>query len=124
METKNTKFFDFDAFMEEKRGTEKQFEVKAFGEIYQLPYDVPFEVVLTIKAEHENGNKEMDEDATVKICQAIFGEAAFNSWVSKGIGIKGIMVLTENVMKMYMSNAADMSEAMAERKIAESPTPK
>lgn len=112
------KYFDFDAYMEERQA--KPFVIKAFGEEYEIPNDVPFDVVLTISRAHKDGKQQMSDDEVLKLATTIFGEATFQAWLSKGIGLKGIMILTEKVMEMYMANASDTSEKMANDKIQKS----
>lgn len=117
----NNKFFDFDQFMEERNGG--SFEVKAFGKMYQLPNEIPFDVVLGISRAHKNGVGEISEEDTVKFAETLFGKEVFAEWLQKGIGLSGVMVLMENVMKMYMENASNMSQGMAAQKSANNPTP-
>lgn len=110
------KYFDFDAAMEEKKSKEKPFIVKAFGEEHEIPNDLPFDLVLTIQRAYKGGKKELSEDDVVSLCHTIFGEDTFEKWVKKGIGINGIMMLTENVVKMYMADAGNVSQRTAENK--------
>jgi hypothetical protein len=108
------KFFDFDQYMEERSGG--KFEIKAFGELHAIPNDVPFDVVLKISRAFKSGQQQMDEEQVVELANTIFGEETFQKWLKKGIGLGGIMVLTEQVMSMYMNNASNMSNQMAEKK--------
>jgi hypothetical protein len=109
----NDKFLDFDKYMEERGGG--KFEIKAFGETHQIPNDVPFDVILKISRAYKDKQKEMSEEQVVELANTIFGEETFNQWLKKGIGLNGIMFLTEKVMEMYMSNATEMSNKTAEK---------
>lgn len=117
------KYFDFDAFMDERKGTDKPFIVKAFGEKHEIPNDVPFDVILEIQRSFKDGKTEMDEEQLVSMCQTIFGEDTFKKWLSKGIGLKGIIVLTEKVMESYMESSANTSRTMADKKKDDMPNP-
>jgi hypothetical protein len=117
----NDKYFDFDQYMEERNGG--TFTIKAFGKEYQIPNDVPFDVILTISRAFKSGKQNMSEEETVKMTNTIFGEETFAEWLKKGIGLKGIMILTEQVMKMYMDNASDVSNDIAGEKSKNHPTP-
>lgn len=123
MDNTENKYFDFDAFMEERKGTEKAFIVKAFGEEHELPNDVPFDVILNIQRAHKDGKKEMTDEETLSMCRMIFGQTAFDKWVKNGIGVKGIMVLTEKVMDMYMDKSVDMSREIVKEKKEKHPNP-
>jgi hypothetical protein len=113
------KYFDFDQYMEERRGHEKPFVIKAFGEEHVIPNDIPFDVVLEITRAQKDGKTTMTDDQLVTMSQTLFGEETFKKWLKKGIGLAGIMVLTEKVMEMYMKNASDLSHTMAKRKSGE-----
>lgn len=117
------KYFDFDAFMEERRGVEKPFIIKAFGEEHEIPNDVPFDVILEIQRAYKDGQNNMTEDQTIQMCHAIFGEKTFKKWLKKGIGFNGIMLLVDRVMTMYMGNASDQAKRMAKEKHENHPNP-
>jgi hypothetical protein len=112
----NNKYFDFDAAMEERKNGDKPFIVKAFGEEHEIPNDVPFDLILTIQRAYKDGQNVMSDEQTIDMCHVIFGEETFNKWLKKGIGIKGIMLLTENVMSMYMADANKTSKRVAANK--------
>lgn len=119
----NDRFFDFDAFMEEKRSTEKAFVVRAFGEDHEIPATLPYDIVLEITRSHKNGIDQVDSDQLQKMCVAIFGEETFEKWIKSGISIDGVLVLTEKVIESYMANAAGTSQDMANAKRETMPKP-
>lgn len=119
----SNKYFDFDAYMEERKGVDKPFIIKAFGEEYEIPNDVPFDVVLQISRSHKEGQGQMDDDQMVEMANVMFGEETFKKWLKKGIGLSGIFVLTEKVMEMYMANASQMSHEMGDQKRSNHPKP-
>jgi hypothetical protein len=110
------KFFDFDAYMDERKGVDKPFVIKAFGEEHEIPNDVPFDVILEITRAQKEGQGQMTDDQMLEMANVMFGEDTFKKWLKKGIGLKGIMILTEKVMAMYMANASDMSQQMGDQK--------
>jgi hypothetical protein len=117
----NNKYFDFDEYMAERSGD--PFIIKAFGEENEIPNDVPFDVVLKISRAMKDGQQTMSEEATLDMANTIFGKDTFTKWLEKGIGISGIMILTEKVMEMYMTNASSLSKKMADQKRTEHPNP-
>jgi hypothetical protein len=117
----DNKFFDFDQYMEERKGQEKPFVIKAFGEEHLIPNDIPFDIVLEITRAHKENQTEMTENQLLKMSHTLFGEETFNKWLKKGIGLKGIMVLTEKVMEIYMKNASNQSQEIAKREEKKTP---
>lgn len=117
------KYYDFDAYMEERKGQEKPFVIKAFGEEHEIPNDVPFDLILTVTRAHKDGKEEMSEDQVLEMAVVMFGEENFKKWLKKGIGLKQVMHLTNKVMEMYMANAADTADksATAKRKGKQTP---
>lgn len=117
------KFFDFDAFMEEKKSTEKPFIVRAFGEDHEIPAALPYDVVLEITRAKKDGQEEVNTDQLQRMCYTIFGEDTFNKWIAKGISLDGVLVLTEKVVESYMAEAAGTSQTMAKQKRESLPKP-
>jgi hypothetical protein len=109
-------YFDFDEFMAERGAA--PMVIKAFGEKHEIPNDVPFDVVLKLARANKDGKKAMDEEAMMGLANSIFGAETFDKWVAKGIGISGILILTEKVLEMYMKNASSLSQKMADDKAA------
>lgn len=115
------KYFDFDAYMDERKGQDKPFVIKAFGEEHEIPNDVPFDVILNISRAYKDGQNTMTDDQMVDMANTMFGEVTFQKWLKKGIGLKGIIVLTDKVMSMYMANATDTAGKMADGKRGQTP---
>lgn len=107
-------YFDFDEFMAERGSA--PFVIKAFGEEHSIPNDVPFDVVLKLARANKDGKQSMDEEAMLGLANSIFGAETFDRWVKRGIGMSGILILTEKVMEMYMQNASSLSQKMADEK--------
>lgn len=112
----SNKYFDFDAAMEERKGD--PIVVKAFGEKYELPSQLPFDIVLKISRKHKGGEEEMTEDDMIEMAITLFGESAFNAWLKKGITLDGVMLMVEHVMRMYMDKAQETTVEMAANKIS------
>lgn len=108
------KYFDFDAAMAEKSG--KTMTVKAFGKKYQLPGQLPFDLVLKISRKYKEGAEEMSEDDVTEMAYQLFGKEAFEEWLEKGISLAGVEVMIEGVMKMYMDSATNTAKRMANDK--------
>ena len=108
------KYFDFDAAMEERSG--KPVIVKAFGEEYKLPGQLPFDIVLKISRKYKEGQDEMDESDIIEMAHTLFGAEVFEAWLAKGISIDGVGVMVEGVMKMYMQQASSTAGRMADAK--------
>jgi hypothetical protein len=121
----DNKYFDFDAYMEERKGTEKPFIIKAFGEKHEIPNDIPFDIVLSISrdAKENGGVSQMSDQQMTEMANLLFGEETFQKWLKAGIGLKGVFVMVEKVLEMYMTNASDLSQNMAARKKEEQGTP-
>ena len=108
------KYFDFDAAMEERKGD--PIKVKAFGENYDLPNQLPFDIVLKISRKKKAGEKEMDEDDMIEMAHTLFGRSTFEAWLAKGISLQGVGVMVEGVMKLYMDRASNTSKEIAKKK--------
>lgn len=101
----NDKFFDFDEFMEERGGG--TFTIKAFGEVHELPNEVPFDIILRVTRAHKNKKKQMSDDDTIEMAKTLLTEKTFDRLVKKGITLKQIMLLMEKVMEMYTKDTEE-----------------
>lgn len=110
------KYFDFDKYMEEKNGQGQAFIVKAFGKEYELPREIPYDIILEMQRMHKEQKSEPSPDDTNKLCHIIFGEETFNEWVTKGISLTGISAMIEHVMGVYMDDAGKAAVQSAETK--------
>lgn len=108
------KYFDFDAAMAERKGD--PMIVKAFGEKYELAGELPFDIVLKVSRMKKDGQKEFSDEDMIELAAQLFGEDVFQAWLAKGISLSGVMVMVEEVMKMYMAKATSTADTMAEEK--------
>ena len=106
-------YFDFDAYMDERKSQEKPFVVKAFNKKYEIPSDIPFDVVLDMQRKEKDGKGVMQNDQVEELANMIFGKETFQEWLKSGIGMTGVMVLMERVIGMYMSKANNTMKTMA-----------
>lgn len=114
MVKKNDKYLDFDAWLAEKQQKEEPMIVKAFGEEYRLPLELPYDIMLQVARMYKDNKDEMDLEDVETLCKATFGDEVYQDWLRKGIGFEGMQYLIENVMQMYMKKGADESEKQAE----------
>ena len=58
----------------------------------------------------------MEESEVENLANMIFGKETFEKWMSKGIGLRGVMVLMEKVIQMYMQKANKTMTTMNDSK--------
>lgn len=105
--------------MAEKAG--KTMTVKAFGKKYELPGQLPFDIVLRISRRYKEGAEEMSEEDMIEMAHTLFGKDTFEDWLRNGISLDGVGVMIEGVMKMYMDSATNTADRMANAKQKSSP---
>lgn len=105
-----TKYFDFDAWREERNA--QPIIIKAFGKEYEIPSDVPFDVVLGLVHSMREGVEEITQvEQVLEMAESVFGKDTMDEWRSNRIGVNEIKFMTEKVMAMYQQQSEDIADS-------------
>lgn len=116
----NAKYFDFDQWRKERDN--QPIVIKAFGKEYEIPSDVPFDLVLKLAHQMKEGVEELDQlEHVEEMATSVFGRDTLNEWREQGIGMMEMEFLIEQVMGMYRGQTQAQAEHKLEQNGGNSP---
>jgi hypothetical protein len=109
--TNNT--LDFDLFLQEQKEEKK--ELKIFGEVIEMPAQLPAILMVEMYRASKKGG-EMSDEKAFDMIENILGKENFEWILSKGLGLEHLMALITKITAMYTGLDDEELEKLSKQK--------
>lgn len=99
MAEKDSRHFDFDAFLAEKEKSGPTITI--FGQVEELPPALPAIIMVKTVRMMKAKQTEAQIEDLLEMSYAIFGKERFESWLEKGLSVEDLNELIRRVIELY-----------------------
>lgn len=96
----NNSFKDFDAFFNEME-KKPAVQIKVFGEMYDLPSELPATPILQTYRASKSGDAQMSESMQMEIAIELLGEENVSEWCKKGMTLTQLVEVMKWAVQEY-----------------------